>query len=190
MVAANPPELAVNLWEHNWLVATSCPNRLWSHSSNNWDDLIAVLEDIVALVNANGAIYALGAMGKRHIGPTEYAGWVAMGFTAKKVSKADLDKLPDWDDKVAATRFKPTGHPGAALKTWISSYNTHRHSIKGSGNNNHVQVRAAAAKLRADATKADTALRSDLSDHEGDSGQHGSGSYTDAKAVKAVKDKL
>lgn len=47
LVAAYPPELAVNLWEHNWLVATSCPNRLWSHSRNNWDWLIAALTNVV-----------------------------------------------------------------------------------------------------------------------------------------------
>lgn len=140
-----------------------------------WRAFIASLEEDMSLVNANGAIYALGAMGKRHIGPTEYAGWRAMGFTAAKVSKADLDKLPDWDDKVAATVFKPTGHPGAALKTWIASYNTHRHSTSGSGNSNHVQVRASVAKLRADTAKYDTALRNDLSDHEDDSGQHEGG---------------
>jgi len=45
LVAAYPPELAVNLWEHNWLVATSCPNRLWSHARNNWTQLTDALED-------------------------------------------------------------------------------------------------------------------------------------------------
>ncbi len=103
-------------------------------------DVKAKMEgDDMPLVNEGGRIYALGAMGKRHIGPGEYAGWRAMGFTAKKVSKADLAKLPDWDDKVAATRFKPTGHPGAALKTWIGSYDTHRKTP--TGRQNHTVVK-------------------------------------------------
>lgn len=143
-------------------------------------------EEIMALVNEGGRIYALGAMGKRHIGPTEYAGWRAMGFTATKVSKADLDKLPDWDDKVVAARVKPTGHPGATLKSWVGSYNTHRHSVSGGGNSNHVQVRGSIAKLRDDATKADAALRSDLGDHEGDSGLHSGGGGLGEAEVRAI----
>src|SRR3990167_6093485 len=51
-VAAKPPALRVNLWEHNWLSATSCPSGLIP-----WPTILAALkEEDMALTEADKTI--------------------------------------------------------------------------------------------------------------------------------------
>lgn len=125
------------LWEHNEVKATACPsNRI------PWAKVIAALEDDeMKLLHAkpSGRIYTVGAGGKRHIGPTEWKAWKAMGYTLQVVADADIAKLPTFNGLVAKTPFKPTGHPGAALKTWITSYDGHRKTA--TGRQNHTVVK-------------------------------------------------
>ncbi len=136
-VAARPPTLRVNLWEHNWLSATSCPSGLIP-----WAVIIAGLEDDeMKLLRAgpSGKVYTVGAGGKRHIGPTEWAAWKAMGYTLHRVADADIAKIPDLHTLVQKTPFKPTGYKTYPLRAWIESYHKHRLNAAGAGQT-HVPV--------------------------------------------------
>ncbi|KKK64954.1 hypothetical protein LCGC14_2978990, partial [marine sediment metagenome] len=97
LVAANPPELAVNLWEHNWLVATSCPNQLWSHSRNNWNQLIAVLEDIMPtdeefLKQLNRVLSGAQVVATLKDGKTKQSNYHALGWWINILRRHHEDK--------------------------------------------------------------------------------------------------
>ena len=148
-------------------MSTSCPAFLIPHAALEAGTIEKEEDMGLFRGNPSGKVYITGTMGKRWIGPTEYNAWKAIGFTLKNVPDSDINKIPNWDDKVAATIFKPAGHSGAALKTWIGSYDTHRKTA--TGRQNHVSVE----------------------NHIKNTTKHdGGGEYTDAQAVKAVKDKL
>ncbi len=52
---ANPPTLRKNMWEHNWLSATSCPSgrNPWAEKFkliNEWEDTVKTLEELEAMI--------------------------------------------------------------------------------------------------------------------------------------------
>ncbi len=117
---------------------TACPGLI-NKQVSSIRGLIVKEDDIVLLrARETGAVYAVGA-GKRHIGGAEYKAWVAMGFRYTNVAKVDLAKIPTINALVQRTPFKPAGHPGAVLKTWISSYDGHRKT--DDGRQNHTVVK-------------------------------------------------
>lgn len=61
-VAASPPALRVNLWEHRWLSATSCPSGLIP-----WEPIMAALrqEEVIVMESAAGLyMFTVGRQGE------------------------------------------------------------------------------------------------------------------------------
>ena len=94
---ANPPTLRLNMWEHNWLTATSCPSgrNPWNAKFvliNEWEQ-----EDDMALEffkRADGTVFAIGPYGKRPISAPEWAVYRQAGYTAKQVD--NLGEIPNY----------------------------------------------------------------------------------------------
>jgi len=105
-VAANPPTLRRNLWEHNWLSQTACPSGLIP-----WGAIIPQLqaapipyapqeEDIdmfIAKAVETGNYYVIGPTGKHLIDDvTELMVYQRkLGKTAEEYAQAQLNFLPD-----------------------------------------------------------------------------------------------
>lgn len=101
-VAANPPALRVNLWEHRWLVATSCPSGLIP-----WDAIIERLSEeekiMMTLIQGTGrdTVYAIGSDGRKHhiLDRNHLEALRALGLLegggVKQVNPVTVDAIPD-----------------------------------------------------------------------------------------------
>lgn len=94
-VAAAPPTLRVNLWEHRWLSATSCPSGLIP-----WAEIIQrVTEEeeamLLAVQHSTKGIYVLDGPYKVHVGPAWWGALRALGYKNAGLSDAQIDGLPE-----------------------------------------------------------------------------------------------
>lgn len=106
-VRANPPALRVNLWEHNWLTATSCPSgRIPWQVFLQEDDMPLNDEDKLYLAALGRSIVrgiATGVFSSPLQGDPDY-------------TEAERD-LKDVMDKLAALEAKVNAMPGGSPKT-------------------------------------------------------------------------